>query len=110
MQQKWTRPKLKTMHMLSSRFHLLYIRYRFFAFGVGWRILRRRYDFCHFMEVMSLGATPYLWLRRTPQLFDANEIPNLFERQGRHFVEAENDVKQLLMKRIRRDTRNITNI
>jgi glycosyltransferase involved in cell wall biosynthesis len=85
---------------------------KYFLFGVRvrFRTWFRHYDFCQIMDVMSLSAAPGLARRAIPLILDINEIPELFERQGSHFVAAAPRVKEFLNRAIERDMRPIDSI
>lgn len=78
-------------------------KYYRFGWGVRWRSLGRRYDFCHAVDAMSLHAARGFAARGVPVLLDVNEIPDPFERQGARFVEAPTPVKRRLVRAFARD-------
>jgi len=81
----------------------LALKYHLFAWRVRVRTRFRHYDFCHAVDILSLGAAAALARRGVPVLYDANEIPDPFERQGRHFVAADPAVKEHLARAVAHD-------
>ncbi|MGH6980552.1 MAG: hypothetical protein ACREFC_05040, partial [Stellaceae bacterium] len=88
-----------------ARFATSYLGGKYYRFGwaVRLRSWGRAYDFCHAVDVMSLRAAQGFAARGVPVLFDANEIPDPFERQGAHFVAAPAPVKHRLARAVARD-------
>jgi glycosyltransferase involved in cell wall biosynthesis len=62
-----------------------------------------RYDFCQATDIMALFAARGLAARGVKTIVDFNEIPDPFERQGRHFVAAPRAVKRHLAHAAARD-------
>lgn len=83
--------------------HYLACKYYLFGLRVRWRARFRRYDLCQAMDAMSLFAARGFAARGVPVLLDINEIPDPFERQGRHFVAAPDVVKRHLTRAFARD-------
>ncbi|MGH7073604.1 MAG: glycosyltransferase [Stellaceae bacterium] len=85
---------------------------KYYLFGLRVRLHARftRYDFCQAMDAMSLYAARGFAARGIPVLLDVNEIPDPFERQGRHFVAAPAAAKRHLARAFARDIGAATRI
>jgi glycosyltransferase involved in cell wall biosynthesis len=85
---------------------------KYYLFGLRVRVRARftRYDFCQVMDAMSLFAARGFAARGIPVLLDVNEIPDPFERQGRHFVNAPSTAKRHLAQAFARDIGTTTRI
>ena len=81
------------------------LKYYLFGLRVWLKTAFVPYDFCHAMDVMALFAGRGIARRGIPQILDINEIPDLFERQGRQFVATPARVKRHLVGAITRDLR-----
>jgi glycosyltransferase involved in cell wall biosynthesis len=99
------RPGIGDRFRLIARILSSYLALKYYLFGlrVRWRARWTRYDFCHAMDAMSLHAARGFAARGVPVLLDINEIPDPFERQGRHFVAADPAVKAHLARAFARD-------
>jgi glycosyltransferase involved in cell wall biosynthesis len=84
-----------------------YLGRKYYLFGVRVRFRARftRYDFCQAMDVMALFAARGFKARGIPVLLDVNEIPDPFERQGRHFIATPIAAKRHLAAAFARDMR-----